>query len=173
MIRAAVIGATGYAGAELVRLLSVHPETEIVSCVSKTYAGTTYANIYRNTCGYVERACEDKELKELAAKADVIFTATPQGYLSHTLDTDDLERCKVIDLSADFRLKDVAVYEKWYKLKHGASHLLPKAVKISKHIRWRHTDIRRKSKSSCLKGRDIRSLFPLHLTSFLWIAEFS
>ena len=70
----------------------------------------------------------DDNMKELAEKVDVIFTATPQGLCASMVDEDILSRVRIIDLSADFRIKDVSVYEQWYKLKHGASQLIEEAV---------------------------------------------
>lgn len=128
MIKAAVVGATGYAGAELVRLLMMHPNAEIVSFGSNSYAGTLYSDIYKNMAGFTNGVCEETDLEKLADKADVIFTATPQGYLSKNISDSVLQKAKVIDLSADFRLKDVSVYEKWYKIQHGSPRLLPQAV---------------------------------------------
>ena len=79
MIRAGIIGATGYAGNEIVRLLLGHPEAEIVWYGSRSYIDKNYADVYRNFFELVDEKCLDDNLEELAARADVIFTATPQG----------------------------------------------------------------------------------------------
>ncbi|MCR4908205.1 MAG: N-acetyl-gamma-glutamyl-phosphate reductase [Lachnospiraceae bacterium] len=128
MIRAGIIGATGYAGNELVRLIMGHPETELAFLASKTYEGEHYASIYRNFTEIVELDCVYGELPELVKKADVIFTATPQGFLAGCLNAGLLKECIFIDLSADYRLKDPAVYEKWYGISHKSPELLPEAV---------------------------------------------
>ncbi|WWR16941.1 N-acetyl-gamma-glutamyl-phosphate reductase [Lachnospiraceae bacterium JLR.KK008] len=128
MIKAGIIGATGYAGAELVRILAAHRETEIVWYGSKSYIDRQYADIYRNFFQIVEESCLDDRLEELAEQADVIFTATPQGYLASILKDEILSRTKIIDLSADYRIKDVAVYEKWYGIEHKSPQYLPEAV---------------------------------------------
>ncbi len=128
MIKVGIIGATGYAGAELVRLLLQHPETEIVWYGSKSYIGKRYSEVYRNCFEIVPDECLDDNIEELADKADVVFTATPQGYCAGIVNDEVLKKTKIIDLSADFRLKDVAVYEKWYGITHKAPALLPEAV---------------------------------------------
>lgn len=128
MIKVGIIGATGYAGAELVRLLVRHPETEVKWLVSKSYVGEQFSAIYGNLFRIVDEDCLGDELMELAEGADVVFTATPQGYLSQLLTEEILEKTRVIDLSADYRLSDVAVYEEWYKLKHGSPELIERAV---------------------------------------------
>ena len=128
MIKAGIIGATGYAGAELVRLLAGHKDVDIVWYGSRSYINEKYANVYRNFCKIVDARCLDDNLGELAVQADVIFTATPQGFLASVLTEEILEKTKVIDLSADFRIKDVAVYEKWYGIEHKSPQFLPEAV---------------------------------------------
>ena len=128
MIKAGIIGATGYAGAELVRLLAGHKDVDIVWYGSRSYINDNYANVYRNFCKIVDARCLDDNLGELADQADVIFTATPQGFLASVLTEEILEKTKVIDLSADFRIKDVTVYEKWYGIEHKSPQFLPEAV---------------------------------------------
>ena len=128
MIKAGIIGATGYAGAELVRLLAGHKDVDIVWYGSRSYINDNYANVYRNFCKIVDARCLDDNLGELADQADVIFTATPQGFLASVLTVEILEKTKVIDLSADFRIKDVAVYEKWYGIEHKSPQFLAEAV---------------------------------------------
>lgn len=127
-IRVGIIGATGYAGAELVRILKNHPEAEIVWYGSKSYIEKEYASVYRNFFRVVEDICRGDALEELALQADVIFTATPQGFLASVLMEEILEKVKIIDLSADYRLKDVSVYEKWYGIEHKAPQFLEEAV---------------------------------------------
>lgn len=128
MIRAGIIGATGYAGAELVRILLGHKDTEIRWFGSRSYIEQKYASIYQNFFQMVDAACMDDNMEALADQVDVIFTATPQGLCASLVNEGILSKCKVIDLSADFRLKDVAVYEEWYKITHKAPQFLPEAV---------------------------------------------
>ncbi len=128
MIKAGIIGATGYAGGELVRLLLGHRNAEIKWFGSRSYIDRKYADVYRNMFCLVEDKCLDDNLKELAGQVDVIFTATPQGYLASVLTEDILNRVKIIDLSADYRIKDVSVYEKWYQIEHKSPQFLEEAV---------------------------------------------
>lgn len=128
MIKVGIIGSTGYAGGELARLLLQREDTEILWYGSKSYIDQNYSSIYPNMYKLTDGKCMDDNMKELAEQVDVIFTATPQGLCSSMVDEDILSRVKIIDLSADFRIKDVSVYEHWYKLKHGASQLIEEAV---------------------------------------------
>ncbi|MDO4285720.1 MAG: N-acetyl-gamma-glutamyl-phosphate reductase [Eubacteriales bacterium] len=134
-IRAGIIGATGYAGAEIIKLLAFHPEVEIVFVGSRSYADQKLASIFGNLYEIVDLTCIDddtermkEEIYRLADQVDVIFTATPQGACASFVTKELLEKVKVIDLSADFRLKDVAVYEHWYKIEHKAPELIENAV---------------------------------------------
>ena len=128
MIKAGIIGATGYAGGELARLLLQREDVETLWYGSRSYVGQKYASVYPNLFQIVEDSCQDDSLKELAERADVVFTATPQGFCASIIEEEILSKVKVIDLSADFRIKDQAVYEKWYKLEHKSPQFLGEAV---------------------------------------------
>lgn len=128
MIRVGIIGATGYAGGELVRILSGHKEAEIKWYGSRSYIDQKYADVYRNMFQIVDAVCMDDNMEELASQVDVIFTATPQGLCASLVNEDVLSKTKIIDLSADFRLKDVKVYEEWYKIEHKAPQFIEEAV---------------------------------------------
>ncbi len=128
MIKAGIIGATGYAGAELVRILWGHQNVEIKWLGSRSYIDKKYASVYQNMFELIEGTCLDDNLKELAKQVDVIFTATPQGFLASVMQEEFLQETKVIDLSADYRLKDVSVYEQWYKMEHKSPQFLEEAV---------------------------------------------
>ena len=128
MIKAGIIGATGYAGGELVRLLLGHRDAKIVWYGSRSYIDKKYAEVYQNMFQLVEDVCRDDNMEQLADEVDVIFTATPQGLCASLVNEEILSKTKVIDLSADFRIKDVKVYEEWYKLKHKAPQFLDDAV---------------------------------------------
>lgn len=128
MIKAGIIGATGYAGGELVRLLMGHKDVEIKWYGSRSYIGQEYASVYQNFFERIEDKCLDDNIEELADAVDVIFTATPQGFLASHIKEEMLEKAKVIDLSADFRIKDVKVYEEWYQIQHKAPELIGEAV---------------------------------------------
>jgi N-acetyl-gamma-glutamyl-phosphate reductase len=97
MIKVGIIGATGYAGAEIVKLLYSHPEAQVVWYGSRSYVDEKFASIYKNMFQLVEDKCLDDNLPELAEQVDVIFTATPQGYLAGVLTEEILNKCKVID----------------------------------------------------------------------------
>lgn len=128
MIKAAIIGATGYAGNELVRILKNHPQVELVWYGSRSYIDQAYAQVYKNMFQIVKEQCRDDDLAQISEQCDVVFTATPQGYCFKLISEDILKKIKVIDLSADFRLKDVSVYEDWYQIKHEAPEYLKEAV---------------------------------------------
>ncbi len=128
MIKAGIIGATGYAGNELVRILMGHKEVEIKWYGSRSYIDKKYAEVYQNMSQIVDDVCLDDNMEELAEQVDVIFTATPQGFLAGVLTEEILKKTKIIDLSADFRIKDVAVYEKWYGIEHKSPQFIEEAV---------------------------------------------
>ena len=128
MIKAGIIGSTGYAGGELARLLMQREDVKVVWYGSKSYIGQKYASIYQNMFQFVEDECLEDNIEELANQADVIFMATPQGLCASLLKEEILEKCKIIDLSADFRIKNVDVYESWYKIKHASPQFIPEAV---------------------------------------------
>lgn len=128
MIKAGIIGATGYAGAELARILTNHREAEIVWYGSRSYIDQKYSQVYGNMFRLAEDVCRDDNLEELAEQADVIFTATPQGFLAGVLNEALLSKVKIVDLSADYRIKDVAVYEKWYGIEHKSPRFIEEAV---------------------------------------------
>ena len=128
MIRAGIIGATGYAGAELVRILTGHKDVEVKWYGSRSYIDKKYAQVYQNMFQIVEDSCLDDNMEELSKAVDVIFTATPQGLCASLINEEILSRTKIVDLSADFRIKDAAVYEEWYKIKHPSPQLIPEAV---------------------------------------------
>lgn len=128
MIKAGIIGATGYAGGELVRILLGHKNVEIKWFGSRSYIDKKYAEVYQNMFELVEDKCLDDNITELAKQVDVIFTATPQGYLASILTEEILSQVKIVDLSADYRIKDVAVYEEWYKIEHKSPQFIKEAV---------------------------------------------
>ena len=128
MIKAGIIGATGYAGAELVRLLTGHREAEIKWYGSRSYIDKKYASVYQNMFQIIEDKCLDDNMEELSGQVDVIFTATPQGLCASLVNDEILSRTKIVDLSADFRIKDVEVYEKWYGITHPTPRYIKEAV---------------------------------------------
>ena len=128
MIKVGIIGSTGYAGGELVRILAGHKNAEIKWFGSRSYINEKYADVYRNMFQIVDAVCMDDNMEELATQVDVIFTATPQGLCASLVNENILSQTKIIDLSADFRIKDVSVYEQWYKIEHRSPQFLEEAV---------------------------------------------
>ena len=128
MIKAGIIGATGYAGGELVRILLGHKDVEIKWYGSKSYIDKKYSEIYQNMFELVEDVCLDDNMEKLADQVDVIFTATPQGFCASLLNEKILSQVKIVDLSADYRIKDVQTYEKWYGIEHKSPQFLEEAV---------------------------------------------
>lgn len=127
MIKAAVLGATGYAGIELVRLLTNHPEVEIGLLGSKSFAGERICDVYKNLRKILEQECCEADVAE-AAKCDVAFTALPHGASKSVIPSLLDAGLKVIDLSGDYRYNDAAVYEKWYGEPHSSPELLAESV---------------------------------------------
>ena len=163
MIKVGIIGATGYAGNELVRLLLGHKDAEIVWLGSRSYIDQNYSDVYRNMFQIVDAKCMDDNMEQLANEVDVIFTATPQGLCASLVNDEILSKTKIIDLSADFRLKDVNVYEQWYKLEHKAPQYIDEAVyglceinrdKVSK-------DTRIIANPGCYTTTSILTLYPM------------
>lgn len=131
-IKVGICGATGYTGFELVRLLQTHPAVEIVFATSKSYVGQTLDMIYPQSPA-LPLVDDDQAPFE---QADVVFLCLPHSASATTAVKALTAGCKVIDLSADFRLKDVATYEKWYKVTHPAPELLAEAVYgLTEHAR--------------------------------------
>lgn len=128
MIKVGIIGSTGYAGGELVRILMNHKDVEIKWYGSRSYVDQKYSDVYRNFFEIVEEKCFDDNIAELVEQVDVVFTATPQGYLAGILTEELLQKAKFVDLSADYRIKDVATYEKWYGIEHKSPQFIPEAV---------------------------------------------
>ena len=128
MIKVGIIGSTGYAGGELVRILMNHKDVEIKWYGSRSYVDQKYSDVYRNFFEIVEEKCFDDNIEALVEQVDVVFTATPQGYLASILKEEYLQRSKFVDLSADYRIKDVATYEKWYGIEHKSPQFIEEAV---------------------------------------------
>lgn len=128
MIRAGIIGATGYAGQELIRLLYNHSGVELVHLSSRSYAGKKLSDVYPNFTGILDKKLEGLDAQQMSGDCDVIFFALPHGLAAGQISEDLLTKVKIIDLGADFRLKDKDVYESWYKVKHPTPVFLKEAV---------------------------------------------
>jgi len=128
MIKVGIIGATGYAGGELTRILLGHKEVDIKWYGSKTYINKKYYEVYQNFFQIVDDKCLGDSIDELSNMVDVIFTATPQGFCSSLISEEILSKSKVIDLSADFRIKDINTYKNWYRIHHQSAKFIEEAV---------------------------------------------
>ncbi len=128
MIKCGIIGSTGYAGGELVRILLQHKDAQVVWYGSHSYIDQKYSQVFGNMVKLVEDTCLEDNMEELAKQVDVIFTATPQGLCASLIKEEILSQTRVIDLSADFRIKDVATYEKWYGIVHKSKEFIEEAV---------------------------------------------
>ena len=128
MIKAGIIGATGYAGQELIRLLYNHTKVEIIHLSSRSYAGKKLSEVYPNFTGILDIELAGMDAQQMADDCDVVFFALPHGLTAGQISEELLEKTKIIDIGADFRLKDKDVYESWYKVKHSAPQFLKEAV---------------------------------------------
>ena len=127
MIKVGIVGGTGYTGVELLRLLVLHPEVEIAAITSRQEAGRAVAEIFPNLRGHLDLVFSEPDVERLAA-CDVVFFATPHG-VAQTSVPALLERgVKIIDLSADFRIRSVPLWERWYGQPHGCPELVKEAV---------------------------------------------
>lgn len=162
MIKAGIMGATGYAGGELARLLLQRDDVEITWYGSKSYVDQKYASVFKNMVQFVDDACMDDNMEALAEQADVIFTATPQGFCASLMNETVLSKAKVIDLSADYRIKDVAVYEKWYNIEHKTPEYIQEAVYGLPEInRDKIKDARLIANPGCYPTCSFLSVYPL------------
>ena len=127
MIRAGIVGGTGYTGVELLRILCLHPQVQITAVTSRADAGQALRQVYPSLHGLTELSFVNPDIDHLL-NCDVVFFATPNG-TAMTMAAELLERgIKVIDLSADFRIKNIAEWEKWYGMTHASPNLVAEAV---------------------------------------------
>jgi len=126
-IKVGIVGGTGYTGVELLRLLAIHPDVELTAITSRGEAGMPVADMFPSLRGYVDLAFTDPATSNLNA-CDVVFFATPHGVAMSQAQALLAAGVKVIDLAADFRLQDTAVFEKWYKMPHSCPDILSHAV---------------------------------------------
>ena len=127
MIKAGIVGGTGYTGVELLRLLAQHPEVELTAITSRGDAGTAVADMFPSLRGRVGLKFVDPKEAPLDG-CDVVFFATPNGIAMQQAATLLAAGVRVIDLAADFRIKDVTLWEKWYGMTHAAPELVAEAV---------------------------------------------
>jgi N-acetyl-gamma-glutamyl-phosphate reductase len=127
MVKVAVVGASGYTGVELIRLLLSHPGVDIACVTSRQNAGENIAAVFPSLLGRIDLACDPAEPALIAAKADFVFTALPHQSAMAVVPELLAAGRKVVDLSADYRLREVSVYEAWYA-RHTSADLLAEAV---------------------------------------------
>jgi N-acetyl-gamma-glutamyl-phosphate reductase len=126
-LKVGIVGGTGYTGVELLRLLAVHPHVELTCITSRGEADLPVADMFPSLRGYVDLKFSDPATANLSA-CDVVFFATPHGVAMSQAEALLKANVKIIDLAADFRLQDVAVFEKWYKIPHTCADILKDAV---------------------------------------------
>src|SRR5882762_10387394 len=117
MIKVGIVGGTGYTGIELLRILARHPESELVAITARKEAGTRVADLFPSLRGIVDLVYSDPSKADLT-KCDVVFFATPNTVAMGEAKALLGAGVRVVDLSADFRIKNSAEWEKWYKVKH-------------------------------------------------------
>lgn len=128
MLRVGVLGGTGYAGIETVRILSRHKEVEITRIISKSFAGQKISDIYQSLRGICDITCMTLDVEDIAENCDLVFTALPHGASKEVIPALYEKGLKIIDLSGDFRYNDEKVYEKWYGAPHSCPELLKESV---------------------------------------------
>lgn len=128
VVKVGIIGATGYTGAELVRILSRHPGVDLVALTTQSYVGKQFWEVYPHLYGYAGLTCGEMDIPRVIGESDLVFIALPHGHAMPVAVEAKNKGKKVIDLGADFRLKDYTVYEEWYKVGHTARELLDEAV---------------------------------------------
>lgn len=128
MKKVAIVGATGYTGQELVRLLLQHDGVEIQALTSQSYSGKKFSSVYPNAVKFTELLCSEGDIEKLSTQVDLLFIALPHGHAAKAVTAKVLENCRVIDLGADFRLKNSEDYKTWYQLEHANPSLLTDAV---------------------------------------------
>ncbi|WGL14988.1 N-acetyl-gamma-glutamyl-phosphate reductase [Microbulbifer bruguierae] len=127
VIKAAIVGGTGYTGVELLRLLSGHPQVEVTAITSRAEAGTPVAELFPSLRGHYDLKFTAPDVQQLA-QCDVVFFATPHGVAQAQVPELVARGVRVIDLSADFRLQDIPAWEQWYGQQHACPELAAEAV---------------------------------------------
>ena len=128
-MKVSIIGATGYAGAELLRLLAGHPEAEIIHITSESYTDRKIAEVYPHFSGLLDHSLESAEdIEGIGADSDFLFIALPAGHAMEIGRKLRHQPVRIIDLGADYRFHDTAVYEAWYKVKHTDPEAGPTAA---------------------------------------------
>ncbi|RWX52414.1 N-acetyl-gamma-glutamyl-phosphate reductase, common form, partial [Candidatus Electrothrix marina] len=161
MLKVGIIGASGYTGVELARILSTHPEVELTVATSRQYAGKLLSEVFPNLRKRVDLICEDIQMERLMERADFFFAAVPHKTAMDLVPVLLRAGKKVVDLSADFRIRDAAVYEEWYQ-PHSSADLIAEAVYgLPELYRDQVKDARLTANPGCYPTSIILGLAPL------------
>ncbi len=161
MLNVAIIGASGYTGVELARLLCNHPQVCLAAATSRQYAGMPLSEVFPNLRGKTDLICENLSVSELCERADLFFAAVPHKTAMDLVPQLLQEGKKVVDLSADFRLRDVEVYEKWYQ-KHSSPEYIKEAIYgLPERYRSQIRDARLVANPGCYPTSIVLALAPL------------
>ena len=162
MINVGIVGSTGYGGCELVRFLLTHKDVHIQWVSSRTYVDEEYSDIYKSYFTLIDQKCIDEDIENYLDDVDVVFFATPQGVCAKMVNDNILSKVKVIDLSADFRIKDVNTYESWYGIKHASPEFIKEAVYgLCEMNRENIKNARLIANPGCYPTCSILSIYPL------------
>lgn len=162
MINVGILGATGYTGAILVSILKKHKEVGNIKLGSHSYVGQDFSDVYKAFKDIEDGECLDSDMNEFADECDVVFMALPHGVASKVVTKEVLEKTKVIDLGADFRLSDIDTYEEWYKTKHYGEDVLSESVYgLCEIERENIKGTRLLANPGCYTTCSILSLYPL------------
>ena len=161
-IKASVIGASGYGGAEAVRLLTAHPQVDIVHVTAETQQGRAMSSLYPNLRQFVDQTMIGADAERIGRDSDVTFASLPSGKAMHLVPTLLEQGCKVIDIAADFRLHDASLYPTWYKFDHTAPDYLDEAVYgLPELHREAITKTRLLANPGCYPAASLLALIPL------------
>lgn len=163
MIKTGIIGATGYTGQELVRILSGHSHSRLEIITSRSYAGQAYSDVFPSMRGVVDVTLSgQEELADIADRVDVLFLALPHGLAAEKVTAQILEKTRVIDLGSDFRLSCQTDYQTWYQMSHPAPELLSQSVYgLPEFNRERIVRARLVANPGCYATCSILSLLPI------------
>ncbi len=161
-IKASVIGASGYGGAEAVRLLTAHPQVDIVHVTAETQQGRAMSSLYPNLRQFVDQTMIGADAQRIGRDSDVTFASLPSGKVMDLVPTLLAHGCKVIDIAADFRLHDASLYPTWYKFDHTAPDYLDEAVYgLPELHREAITKTRLLANPGCYPAASLLALIPL------------
>ncbi len=161
-MKAAIIGATGYGGAELIRILHTHPHVSIHSVHATTMIGESLTKNYSHMRSFIDKEIEAVDIEKIRKEVDVVFTATPSGVAANMAEEFLSAGVKVIDLSGDFRIKNPDIYKEWYKIEPAKSGLVNQAVYgLTEWIEEDLTDVNLISNPGCFPTSALLGLAPV------------